>query len=336
MHSCPLNACPINAGSEQRAWPPFDGTPIAPLRALLDAPDSAVLAILSDIDGPSYRPLGAMMTLVDESRRIGALSSGCIEGDIALQAVEARKSAVPQTIRYGAGSPYADLPLPCGGGLEVLLLPRANRVIAAQVLKKYHAREACTLVVNTDSGSFALGQAPGTRRRKNRLDIRVEPAICFQIFGKGPEACAFAALVQASGYPNVLLSPERETLEFARRTGCPTRHIASPVYPSELHADSRTAIAMFFHEHDWEPPILLDALGSPAFYVGVQGSHRVAKRRRAALRDMGVGEAALQRLYSPVGLIPSARDPRTLAVSVLAQALCVARNDKAGDATRPV
>jgi xanthine dehydrogenase accessory factor len=47
----------------------------------------------------------------------------------------------------------------------------------------------------------------------------------------------------------------------------------------------------------------------------------VHEARLTALRDLGLSEAQLSRVHGPVGLIPSARDPGTLAVSVLAEAL---------------
>ena len=61
------------------------------------------------------------------------------------------------------------------------------------------------------------------------------------------------------------------------------------------------------------------ALDSPAFWVGAQGSTRAQSRRRAALAEAGFGASALDRLRGPIGLIPGARDPRVLAVSVLAE-----------------
>ena len=54
----------------------------------------------------------------------------------------------------------------------------------------------------------------------------------------------------------------------------------------------------------------------------------VSGRRRSprtTLAEMGVTEAAIARLHGPVGLIRSARDARTLAVSVLAEVLDMAK-----------
>ncbi len=299
-------------------------TPIAPLRALLARPDEAVLAVVSRVEGPSYRPLGAMMTIFGESDYAGSLSSGCIEADIALQARTARDSGSPTCIRYGEGSPYVDIQLPCGGGLEILLCPQPDLSVLREVVRRNDERQACSLVIDLADGRMRLADAQSTARNDDQITISIDPEIYFQVFGKGPEASTFAALVEAAGYPNLLLSPDQETLDVAASSGCATRRLKTPHYPTDLSIDAWTAVTLFFHDHDWEPPIIAAVLGSDALYVGAQGSRATADRRLSDLRELGVGEESLERLQGPIGLIPSARDPRTLAVSVLAEVLAEA------------
>lgn len=303
---------------------PLDGSVVAPVRALLAAPENAVLAVISAVEGPSYRPLGAMMAILNNEDRVGSLSSGCIEADIVLHARAAREGREPRRIRYGQGSPFIDLRLPCGGGLEIVLLPRPDLVALKKLLSRHDAREPCTLVVNIDDGTMSFGDAARTVRHEDTLFVRIEPEILFHVFGKGPEASTFAALVQSAGYPNLLLSPDTETLETAERSACATRHLTSAHYPADLETDARTAVTLFFHDHDWEPPIVAEALRTSAFYIGAQGSRKAAEQRLAALGEMGVDPGSIDRLRGPVGMVPSARDPRTLAVSVLAEVLSVA------------
>jgi len=95
--------------------------------------------------------------------------------------------------------------------------------------------------------------------------------------------------------------------------------MAAPVWPADTAIDARTAVTLFFHDHDWEPPLLQRALASPAIYIGAQGSRRAHEARVMTLTAMGVDAALTARLAAPFGLIPSLRDPRSLAISVLAQ-----------------
>lgn len=295
-----------------------------PIEALLTSPEGAVLAVIAGVEGPSYRPVGAMMAVFSKVERAGTLSSGCIEADIALHAMEAAQTGHPRMLRYGRGSPFADIQLPCGGGLDILLLPGPDRVVLAEIAENQSARRPCALVIETDTGAMSLTAAGDTGRDGTLLIVRFDPEIRFLVFGKGPEASTFAALVQSAGYPNLLLSPDTETLENAASSGSETRHIRSPEFPADLAVDDRTAVVLFFHDHDWEPPILAGALATPAFYIGAQGSQRARDARLMMLHALGVSEQECARLHGPVGLIPSARDAGTLAVSVLAEVLAKA------------
>ena len=298
--------------------------PTDPLDAMLDAPPDAVLAVIAGVEGPSYRPVGAMMTVLSETDRAGTLSSGCIEADISLHAVETAEADAPRMLRYGRGSPFVDIQLPCGGGLDILLLPHPDREILAEVAAHRADRTPCALRISLSDGGMKIVPPTPTAREADHLTLMFEPDIRFLVFGKGPEASTFAALVQSGGYPNMLLSPDTETLEIAAAAGCPTRHLVSQKMPEDLGIDDRTAIVLFFHDHDWEPPILAGALDTDAFYIGAQGSQRARDARHLSLEAMGVDANAVSRLHGPVGLIPSARDAGTLAVSVLAEVLAKA------------
>lgn len=266
------------------------------------AGDAVALAVIIGVEGPSYRPLGAAMAINATGEAWGSLSSGCIERDVVLHAQQALADGQERRLRYGAGSPFRDLALPCGGGLDVLILPRPDRGALAQAQAQLNARQAAML---------PLGP----------LVLDVQPQLRVLAFGKGPELRLFSALAAAAGYPVESFSPDDETLRGL--TGA--HRMAGKDWPADLRADARTAVALFFHDHDWEPKLLQAALESPALYIGAQGSLRAHQARCAELISSGVAEAALARLASPFGLIPSVRDPRTLAASVLAQMLAQAR-----------
>ena len=292
-----------------------------PLAELLGAKNDGILAVITGVEGPSYRPVGAIMAVDASGHRTGTLSSGCVESDISLHALDALAERRPKVVRYGRGSPFMDIQLPCGGGLEIALVPRPDREILRRLTAARAARHAATLTIDLTTGAMSLSPEGETGREGDLFRVQFRPEILFLIFGKGPEASTFAALVQAAGYPNLLLSPDDETLEAGRNAGCGTRHLASPGFPGDLAVDDRTAIVLFFHDHDWEPPILIGAVRTPAFYIGAQGSRRARDMRVMELEALGLTEADGARLRGPIGLVPSARDARTLAVSVLAEVL---------------
>ena len=64
---------------------------------------------------------------------------------------------------------------------------------------------------------------------------------------------------------------------------------------------------------------LLDALISPAFYVGAIGSLRNCELRRQRLKELGITSSQRQRLHAPVGLSIGSHTPPEIAVSILAE-----------------
>lgn len=295
---------------------PGAGASDDPLTAARDCRDP-VLAIITGIVGPSYRPLGEIMAFCGD-RQVGSLSSGCIETDLARHARQSLQDG-PQLVRYGEGSPWFDLQLPCGGGLEITLVPRPCPRLLAEIAEARANRQPVGLCISPDMALRRCDPGP-TGPMSDGFRILLVPPPRFLIFGQGPEAAIFAGLVHAAGYPHLLLAPHRQTLVQAEAAGALTRLLHWPALPTDLEIDERSAVVLFFHDHDWEPPILARALDSPAFYIGAQGSQRARDRRLASLQDHGVTKG-LERLRGPIGLIPSLRDPRVLAVSVLAEVL---------------
>lgn len=285
----------------------------APFAFLADRDGQGALAVLVATQGPAYRSVGSVMAIGADGARVGSLSSGCIEADIAVQAAQARAQGRPRLVRYGAGSPYVDLPLPCGGGMEVLIVPDPDPAPLRAVLSRTAARREAVLGVDPERGQVTSDDAESAG-----LALVCPPEVRVVVLGTGAEARFFATLTHAAGYAVEVQSPEEDTVNTARALGVPAVSLPGPEAWRPGAMDPWTAAVLFFHDHDWEPRLLATALDTDAFYVGAQGSRKAHEGRLAAMRGVGVAEADLQRLRAPIGVTPSARDPRALAVSVLA------------------
>ena len=84
-----------------------------------------------------------------------------------------------------------------------------------------------------------------------------------------------------------------------------------------------------FHEHDWDPPILVQALASKCFYIGALGSQRTAAARRESLLALGLEAAAIARIRGPVGLNIGARSPPEIALAILGEIIQTRRLPRA-------
>jgi xanthine dehydrogenase accessory factor len=182
-------------------------------------------------------------------------------------------------------------------------------------------RSPLTLVQEAAGGLRALSGAPleETGWRKDAFVAWYPPPLKLVILGHGGESLSMVRLGLTFGAEVEMLSPDERMVALARQLGARAKALAVPGPSPDLVTDRWSAVIFLFHEHAWEPHLLQQALGQPAFFVGAMGSRRTHAGRVDALRDLGVPEESLARIVSPLGIIPSARDPVTLALSALTQ-----------------
>jgi xanthine dehydrogenase accessory factor len=84
----------------------------------------------------------------------------------------------------------------------------------------------------------------------------------------------------------------------------------------------RTCIIALSHDPKLDDLALLEALQSPAFYIGAIGSRRNSQNRRDRLIEhFGETQESLQRLHGPIGIYIGSKTPPEIAVSVMAEVL---------------
>lgn len=264
------------------------------------AATGAALCTVTAIDGSWSRRLGAQLAVLPDGSTRGSLADGCLEKALAAEALTAKSLGAPaRVLRYGEGSPFLDIRLPCGSGIEVLVDPTPDGQALGAACAALTAREPTELPIGmTPQGVFVR---------------RYLPKLRLVVMGSGPEVIALLRLAQAQGIDCLVAGPSGE----------PTNDIAiglgqAPELPPELAIDPWTAIAVLFHDHEWERGILPWALASPAFYVGAQGGRGARETRLAMLAELG-GNPADPRLHSPIGVFAHARTPSVLALSILAE-----------------
>jgi len=275
------------------------------------------LAFVTETEGGAVRAVGAAMAITDTGESYGYVSGGCIDADVRLQAQSALKSNQPRTVRYGKGSPFIDLPLPCGGAIELTILPDVDRQVLEQAVSRLdNARESCHLGISK-AGGLVLEPS-------DQDDIRhvfqYHPKLRLRIAGRGADALALARLAQASGVGVSLHLVDDADIEVAGSLAdIATYKLASSGHVPSWQDDSYTAFVLMFHDPDWEDHLLIHALSGPCFFVGAVGSRRTQAARKERLQEAGVSAEDLERLKGPIGLVPSMRDASMLAISALSE-----------------
>jgi xanthine dehydrogenase accessory factor len=145
------------------------------------------------------------------------------------------------------------------------------------------------------------------------------PPLRLVLLGHGAESLALVQLGSAFGAKITMLSPDERVVAFAEQMGAQAKLMTKPDLAQDFVVDAWSAVVFLFHDHGWEPLLLKRALAQPAFFIGAMGSRRTHASRLEKLRELGVQEDLLARISAPLWLIPTARDPVTLALSALAQ-----------------
>lgn len=288
--------------------------------ARVDEGLGTVIVTLTGIEGSSPRALGAQMAVSADGRHIGSFSGGCVEAAVVAEAIAAMAEGRPRLVRFGAGSPYLDIRLPCGGGIDLLFNPVADRGAVAALVSLHARRQSASLRFSLDGAGLANDDMPRrTGWQGADFHVAYSPALHVIAIGQGEELTAFTRLAAAYGAGAAAISPDTASLAALAAEGFDTVPLYTRTRLPPLGSDPWTAILFLFHDRDWEEHLLPHALGSPGFYIGAIGSARTQRRRLAALEQAGVPAALRERLRTNVGLIPATRDPATLALSALAQ-----------------
>jgi xanthine dehydrogenase accessory factor len=121
---------------------------------------------------------------------------------------------------------------------------------------------------------------------------------------------------------------------FATRARFPRADEVLVGMPSELAGamalGRQSLVVLLAHDYKYDLPVLQAVLESEAGYVGVLGSRRRGRALLDFLAESGVPAEQLARVRVPVGLDIGARSAEEIALSVLAEALAVARGRDGG------
>jgi len=160
-------------------------------------------------------------------------------------------------------------------------------------------------------------------RRADELSVFVQsfaPKPRMLVFGAIDFAAAVAGIGKYLGYHVTVCDARPVFATAARFPGADEVVVDWPHrFLQRTAVDSRTVICVLTHDPKFDVPLLEVALRTPAAYIGAMGSRRTHSDRLARLREVGVTDAELARLRSPIGLDLGARTPEETAVSVAAE-----------------
>jgi len=278
--------------------------------------------------GSAPRPIGALTAIRDDGMLEGSVSGGCIEDDMILKV--RNKDLVkdkPVTAQYGVSAEEASrFGLPCGGTLELVLEPLNAESGLDTLLAHVQRHELVKRTLDMETGRATLSPAVNadqlTFDGKSFVTIH-GPRWRLLIVGAGQLSKYLAQMGQALDYNVIVCDPREEYTEGWDVPGVDIRRGMPDDVVTELNLDGHSAVVTLTHDPKLDDMALLEALKSPAFYVGAIGSKKNndSRRERLAGFDLSAGEIA--KLRGPVGLKIGSKTPPEIAIAILAEMTAV-------------
>jgi xanthine dehydrogenase accessory factor len=172
--------------------------------------------------------------------------------------------------------------------------------------------------------------------RMDDLSIFVEsfaPAPRMIIFGAIDFAAAVARIGKFMGY-YVIVCDARALFATKRRFPDADEVIIDwpHRYLPTIEVDETTVICVLTHDPKFDVPVLEIALRTNAGYIGAMGSRRTHLDRLERLREIGMTDAEIARLKSPIGLDLGGRTPEETAISIAAEII----SNQVGGSNQPL
>ena len=284
----------------------------------------ATLGTIVKTWGSAPRPVGAMVVIRDDGLVIGSVSGGCVEDDL-IEKVRAQAVAAerPQLVTYGVTNEEATRwGLPCGGTLQVVLEPVTERSRLGALLETIAKQQLVRRRLDMASGEATL--EPGKWQDVVEFDGSVlctvhGPRWRLFLIGAGQLTHYLAAMAKMLDYHVTVIDPREEYAAGWTMQGVALDRGMPDDVLGAMNVDAHTAVVALTHDPKIDDLALLEALKSPAFYVGAIGSKKNNDARRKRLAEFDLSEAEIARLHGPVGLYIGSKTPPEIAVAILAE-----------------
>ena len=284
----------------------------------------ALLVTVVKTWGSSPRPEGAMLAVRDDGLVVGSVSGGCIEDDL-IDRVRRKgiEQTRPEAVKYGITAEEAHrFGLPCGGTIQLVLEPLTRQSGIAELC---HAVEEGRLVareVEMVTGAVRLDNAQatdGVHFDGERLLTIHGPRYRMLVIGAGQLSRYLCNIAVGLDYQVTVCDPREEYTEEWSIPGTKIVRTMPDDTVIDMKLDERCAVIALTHDPKLDDLALMEALKTPAFYVGALGSRRNNQARRERLKEFDLNDTELARLHGPVGIYIGSRTPPEIAVSILAE-----------------
>ena len=277
--------------------------------------------------GSAPRPPGALLCLRDDGLVAGSVSGGCVEDDLIDRLRHGERVATPSLIAYGVTKEEAArFGLPCGGNLRLVQEPLQDTAWIDEVLARTARHELVARRLDLATGKVTVDSASRGDAFSfdgQRLVALFGPRWRLLIIGAGQLSRAVAQMALMLDFEVICCDPREEYNLTWDIPGTTFSKAMPDDLALELQLDPHSAVVAVTHDPKLDDLVLLEALKSPAFYIGALGSRGNTGKRRERLAMFDLAPEEIDRLHGPIGLDIGAKTPAEIAVSIVAEIVAV-------------
>lgn len=296
------------------------------LQHWLDAGQSCFLCTIVGTVGSSPRPVGSLLACNDQGQLVGSLSGGCVEENL-LERLGRGELAQqqPEAVEYGVVAEENErLGLPCGGRLTILVerIRADQQPLFAHINTRLDQRRCCQRRVELGSGEATVSDCDDFQPLvvdQHSLVQGFGPRYLLLLVGAGQLARCLAEMALMMDYRVVVCDPRPAMIADWTLEGVELIQGMPDDVVREQVKDAFSIVITLTHDPRIDDMALMEALTSPACYVGALGSVRTSAKRRQRLPQLGLSEQQIARLHAPVGISIGSKTPPEIAVSILAE-----------------
>jgi xanthine dehydrogenase accessory factor len=285
--------------------------------------------------GSSPRPPGSVMALRDDGQVAGSVSGGCIEDDLVYRLRHDDPAFTRPTLTvYGAEAGEAQrFGLPCGGTVQVVLEPLTAASRLGELLEAIEGRRGVERRLDLADGEVTLadsGEDDAVEFDGKVLRSVHGPRHRLLVIGGGQLSRYVASMAVMLDYDVIVCDPRPEYHEGWQAIAGVKLSTAMPDdLVTSLALGRHDAVLALTHDPKLDDLALMEALRTPASYVGALGSRKSNAARRERLLGFDVTPEQVARLRGPVGLAIGAKTPPEIAVSIIAELTALRRGASA-------
>ncbi|GHA48153.1 xanthine dehydrogenase [Salinimicrobium marinum] len=306
----------------------------------------SVLATVVALDGSSYRKPGVRMLLGEDGSMTGAVSGGCVEKEVLLQAQMVFQNNQAKMMTYDGR--YR---LGCEGILYILLEPFAvtgdlqeifsstfrerKSFVLESFFKKedFQSVEMGSLVHFGNGKTSAFSDVFQLKDLENFLvfEQEMKPPFKMIIIGSEHDAVQMCSAAALMGWEVQVIASPKDPRSIENFPGAGEVLHLTPEETTMLAVDEETAVILMNHNYARDLQFLLAIKDKSPVYIGLLGA---VKRREQLFNELiefhpEIDYTFLDKIHGPAGLDIGAITPQEIAVSILSEILTVLRKKDA-------